>query len=72
MAESLGDRLEQLEKSVRRATDLIASLKSERDALLGRVASLETERAEVQRLRQERGEVLAQVENILRELDKLL
>ncbi len=85
MAEGLGDRLTQLEQAVRRAADLIARLKAERATLEKRVAELARElddlrsrvgasaeeRAELARLRQERREVLAQVDSILKELDRL-
>ncbi len=85
MAEGLGDRLTQLEQAVRRAADLIARLKAERATLEKRVAELARElddlrsrvgasaeeRAELARLRQERREVLAQVDSILKELGKL-
>ncbi|MBI3029602.1 MAG: hypothetical protein HYY64_08840 [Candidatus Rokubacteria bacterium] len=85
MAEGLGDRLTQLEQAVRRAADLIARLKAERATLEKRVAEQARElddlraragvsaeeRAELVRLRQERRDVLAQVDTILKELDKL-
>lgn len=85
MAEGLGDRLTQLEQAVRRAADLIARLKAERatlekrvaeqarelDDLRPRVGASAEERAELARLRQERREVLAQVDSILKELDRL-
>jgi septal ring factor EnvC (AmiA/AmiB activator) len=85
MAEGLGDRLTQLERAVRRAADLIARLKAEQatlekrvteqarelDDLRPRASASAEERAELQRLRQERKEVLAQVDSVLKELDKL-
>jgi uncharacterized coiled-coil DUF342 family protein len=71
MAENLSARLDQLDKSVRRAAETIARLKAERDSLAGRVAALEADRAELSALRQERRDVLAQVDGILKELDKL-
>jgi predicted nucleic acid-binding Zn-ribbon protein len=78
MAEGLTERLEQLEKSVRRAAETITRLRKERDNLQAKVVGLETklhhvegERAELQGLRQERKEVLAQVDGILKELDRL-
>ena len=85
MAEGLGNRLSQLEQAVRRAADLITRLKAERATLEKRVAELARElddlrsrasasaeeRAELARLRQERKEVLAQVDSVLKELDKL-
>jgi len=46
-------------------------LRRERDALHAKVAVMETERAELQALKQERREVLSQVDSILKELDKL-
>ena len=71
MAEMLTERLEQLEQSIRRAADVLARLKTERDALQVKVAALEADREELHRLRHERTEVLAQVDGILKELDKL-
>jgi septal ring factor EnvC (AmiA/AmiB activator) len=71
MADNLGERLVELEQSVRRAAEVIAKLKLERDALQVRLDALEPERAELRTLRQERKEVLAQVDGILKELDKL-
>jgi FtsZ-binding cell division protein ZapB len=72
------ERLEQLEKSVRRAAETITRLRKERDGLQARVAGLEAkltgadgDRAELTSLRQERKEVLAQVDGILKELDRL-
>jgi septal ring factor EnvC (AmiA/AmiB activator) len=69
--EELAERLEALEQSVRRAAETIVRLREERDALQARVAAFERERAELQALRQERKDVLAQVDSILKELDKL-
>ncbi len=71
MADDLVERLEHLDQSVRRAAETIAKLRAERDALQGRVEALEAERAELRALRQERKEVLAQVDAILKELDRL-
>ena len=71
MAEDLPARVEQLETSVKRAVEVIAGLRKERDALQARLAAMEAEHAELQSLRQERKEVLAQVDGILKELDKL-
>jgi len=71
MAEDLSARVEQLERSVKRAVEVIAGLRKERDALQARLAPMEAEHAELQSLRQERREVLAQVDGILKELDKL-
>ena len=78
MAEGLTERLEQLEKSVRRAAETITRLRKERDNLQAKVVGLEAklhhaegERAELTSLRQERKEVLAQVDGILKELDRL-
>ena len=71
MAEDLSARVEQLEKSVKRVVEIIAGLRNERDALAAKLRTMETERAELQGLRQERKEVLAQVDGMLKELDKL-
>ena len=61
MAENLSGRLDQLEKSIKRAAETIARLKAERDALAARVTALEADRGELATLRQERRDVLAQV-----------
>jgi len=71
VGENLAERLADLEKSVKRAVEIIAGLRRDRDGLEARVAALQAERAELQGLRQERKEVLAQVDSILKELDKL-
>jgi hypothetical protein len=71
MAEDLSERLELLERSVKQAAEAIASLRKERDALSARVAQLEQEHVELVSLRQERKDVLTQVDSILKELDKL-
>ena len=71
MAENLSERLEHLERSVRQAAEAITALRKEREALQARVAAMEQDRAELQGLRQERRDVLAQVDGILKELDKL-
>ena len=49
----------------------MAELRRERDALRARIQTLEQDRAELTSLRQERKEVLSQVDSILKELDKL-
>ena len=78
MADNLPERLEALEKSVRRAAEALARLRRERDTLQSRVAQLEgrlgstdADKGELQALRQERKDVLSQVDSILKELDKL-
>ena len=71
MGENLGERLGELEKSVKRAVEIIAALRRDRDGLEARLAAMQAERAELLGLRQERKEVLAQVDSILKELDKL-
>lgn len=71
VADDLGERLAELEQSVRRAAEVIAKLRSERDSLQSRLEALEPERAELRILRQERKELLSQVDGILKELDKL-
>jgi len=71
VADDLGERLAELEQSVRRAAEVIAKLRSERDSLQSRLEALEPERAELRALRQERRELLSQVDGILKELDKL-
>jgi FtsZ-binding cell division protein ZapB len=70
-AEDLSERVAELEKSVKRAVEAIALLRREREALLARVKSMEADRGELSSLKQERREVLAQVDSILKELDKL-
>lgn len=71
MTENLMERLEQLEQSVKRAAETIAKVRAERDGLHARIEALESERTELRALRQERKEVLTQVDGILKELDKL-
>ena len=68
---NLSERLEHLERSVKRAAEAIAALRKEREALQARVAAMEQDRLELQSLRQERKDVLTQVDGILKELDKL-
>lgn len=77
MAEGLTERLEQLEKSVRGAAETIMRLRKERDSLQAKIVGLEAklgaaeaDRAELAALRQERKEVLAQVDGIIKELDR--
>ena len=70
-ADNLADRLVELEQSVRRAAEVIAKLRAERDALQIRLDALEPERTELRALRQERKEMLGQVDAILKELDRL-
>ena len=71
MADNLSERLEHLERSVKQAAEAIVGLRKEREALQARVAAMEQDRAELQSLRQERKDVLTQVDGILKELDKL-
>jgi hypothetical protein len=71
MAENLSERLEHLERSVKQAAEAIIVLRKEREALQARVAAMEQDRLELQSLRQERKDVLTQVDGILKELDKL-
>ena len=71
MTEPLGERLEELEKAVRRAAEVIATLRKERDALVSRAGAGEADRAELGRLRQERKEMLGQVNAMLKEMEKL-
>jgi phenylalanyl-tRNA synthetase beta chain len=71
MTENLSERLEHLERSVKQAAEAIAGLRKEREALQARVAAMEQDRLELQSLRQERKDVLTQVDGILKELDKM-
>ena len=71
MAENLSERLGELEQSVKQAVEIIVGLRKERDALQARLAVMEGERTELLGLRQERKDVLAQVDSILKEMDKL-
>ena len=71
MTEPLGERLEELEKAVRRAAEVIAALRKERDTLASRAGASDADRAELQRLRQERKETLSQVNAMLKEMEKL-
>ena len=81
----VGDGLAKLETSVRRAVELINQLRAERprleqrlaaqekeiEALRQRLAALEPMEQELRRFRQERKEILSQVDAMLRELNKL-
>ena len=81
----VGDGLAKLETSVRRAVELIHQLRAERprleqrlaaqekeiEALRQRVGALEPLEQELRRLRQERKEILSQVDAMLKELNKL-
>jgi Spy/CpxP family protein refolding chaperone len=69
--ENLSGRVSELEKSVKRAAEAIALLRKERDALQAKLLVMEGEHGELQTLKQERKEVLVQVDGILKELDKL-
>ncbi len=71
MTESLGDRLEDLEKAVGRAAEVIAMLRKERETLQAKLATGEADRTELARLRQERKEMLGQVNTMLKEMEKL-
>ena len=71
MTESLGERLEDLEKAVRRAAEVIAMLRKERETLQAKLAAAEADRTELARLRQERKEMLGQVNTMLKEMEKL-
>ena len=71
MTEPLGERLEDLEKAVRRAAEVIAMLRKERETLQAKLAAGEADRAELARLRQERREMLGQVNTMLKEMEKL-
>ena len=71
MDDTLTQRLAELEQHVRRAADVIDRLRGEREQLQAKVQALEAERAELRALKQERKDVLVQVDAILKELDKL-
>jgi len=82
MSDEVSERLGQLEAAVHRAAELISRLKAERSQLAGERADLQERLAaqareleegwaELARLRQERGEILAHVDGILKELDTL-
>lgn len=67
----LSDRLEELEKAVRRAAEVIAMLRREREQLQARLGAGESDRAELARLRHERKDVLSQVNAMLKEMERL-
>ena len=71
MADSLAQRLELLETAIKRATKEIERLRAERDTLKARIEGFDEERAELKALRQERKDIVSQMDAILRELDKL-
>jgi hypothetical protein len=57
--------------AVKRAAEAIATLRKERDTLASRLGVGEGDRAELGRLRQERKEMLGQVNAMLKEMEKL-
>jgi len=71
MTEPVGERLEDLEKSVRRAAEVIVMLRKERESLQAKLTAGEADRAELQKLRQERKEMLGQINAMLKEMEKL-
>jgi SMC interacting uncharacterized protein involved in chromosome segregation len=71
MADTLAQRLELLEQAIKRATREIERLRADRDTLKARIEGFDAERAELRALRQERKEMVTQMDAILRELDKL-
>ena len=71
MTEAVGERLEDLEKAVRRAAEVIVMLRKERESLQAKLAAGEGDRAELQKLRQERKEMLGQINTMLKEMEKL-
>ena len=71
MPDTLAQRLVMLEAAIKRATTQIERLRAERDTLKTRLESYEAERAELKALKQERKEIVGQMDAILRELDKL-
>jgi septal ring factor EnvC (AmiA/AmiB activator) len=71
MTEPLAGRVEELEKAVRRAAEVIVMLRKERDTLVSKAGSGDADRAELGRLRQERKEMLGQVNAMLKEMEKL-
>jgi septal ring factor EnvC (AmiA/AmiB activator) len=71
MSEPLVERVEELEKAVRRAAEVIAMLRKERDTLASRAGAGDADRAELGRLRQERKEMLGQVNAMLKDMEKL-
>ena len=71
MIEPVGERLEDLEKAVRRAAEVIVMLRKERESLQAKLAAGEADRAELQRLRHERKEMLGQINAMLKEMEKL-
>jgi septal ring factor EnvC (AmiA/AmiB activator) len=71
MTEPVGERLEDLEKAVRRAAEVIVMLRKERESLQAKLTAGEADRAELQKLRQERKEMLGQINAMLKEMEKL-
>jgi septal ring factor EnvC (AmiA/AmiB activator) len=71
MTEPVGERLEDLEKAVRRAAEVIVMLRKERESLQAKLTAGEADRAELQKLRQERKETLGQINAMLKEMEKL-
>jgi septal ring factor EnvC (AmiA/AmiB activator) len=71
MTEPLVERVEELEKAVRRAAEVIVMLRKERDTLTSKLGTGDADRAELGRLRQERKDMLGQVNAMLKEMEKL-
>jgi septal ring factor EnvC (AmiA/AmiB activator) len=71
MTEPVGERLEDLEKAVRRAAEVIVMLRKERETLQAKLVAGEADRTELQKLRQERKEMLGQINTMLKEMEKL-
>ena len=68
---SLTDADRPLAARGRRAAEVIAMLRKERETLQAKIGAGDADRAELQRLRQERKEMLGQVNTMLKEMEKL-
>jgi FtsZ-binding cell division protein ZapB len=81
-AESESDALQSLEDRIRRAAELVARLRAERDAAVSELASIRKSsgsaqaevdklREEVESMRSERAQVRARIEKLLGQIDLL-
>ena len=70
-SESELDSLANLEERIRRAVELVATLKAERDAALSDLAEAQRLRDEIDGLRAERKQVRVRIEKLLGQMEQL-
>lgn len=69
--ESEVDALVELEERIRRTVELVATLRSERDAALAELAEARKAAGEVEKLVAERKQVRTRIEKLLGQMDSL-